>query len=149
DDFVSEIYWDTIDDGGWAYCEGISASGNSVNCVNYSGIMDSNDYFWVWKHGFPTGSWCTGDCAQKRRDLKFVFDGESNDGVMGFMEDEDAFFFDENVGIGTRTPLSKLAVNGLPTAPPSGDTSGTKGILCITNNGNIWIDTNSADGVCN
>ncbi|MEK6983839.1 MAG: hypothetical protein AABX33_04665 [Nanoarchaeota archaeon] len=43
-----------------------------------------------------------------------------------------------NVGIGTTNPVSKLAVAGLPIAPP--DQSGTAGMLCVTNNGNIWID---------
>jgi hypothetical protein len=110
DDFITEIYWDTIWDGAWAYCEGITGSGNSVNCADYAGIMDSNDFYWVWKHGYPTAAdtWCTGDCQTRRRDLKFVFDGESNDGVMGYMEDEDAFFFDQKVGIGTRTPTHPL-----------------------------------------
>jgi hypothetical protein len=35
---------------------------------------------------------------------------------------------------------SKLKINGLPNTPPAGDSSGTKGILCITNAGNVWID---------
>jgi len=54
---------------------------------------------------------------------------------------------DGNLGIGTTNPQSRLAVNGLPTAPPDG--SGNKGIVCITNDGNMWIDTNSGDGICN
>ncbi|MDW7773186.1 MAG: hypothetical protein SCH71_09890 [Desulfobulbaceae bacterium] len=54
---------------------------------------------------------------------------------------------DGNVGIGTspmNPPLSRLAVNGLPTAPP--DDSGSA-ILCITANGNLWIDID-ATNVC-
>ena len=47
-----------------------------------------------------------------------------------------------NVGIGTEIPLSKLAVQGLPPSPP--DASGTAGLLCITNDGNIWIDKTPA-----
>ncbi len=43
-----------------------------------------------------------------------------------------------NVGIGTTNPQSKLSVAGLPTAPPDG--TGTAGMLCITNSGNMWID---------
>jgi hypothetical protein len=43
-----------------------------------------------------------------------------------------------NVGIGTNRPVSKLAVSGLPTSAPAGDT--TVGMLCITDKGNIWID---------
>ncbi len=45
-----------------------------------------------------------------------------------------------NVGIGTTGPKSKLAVAGLPSSPPVGDTSGTRGIVCITNDGNMWVD---------
>jgi len=47
-----------------------------------------------------------------------------------------------NVGIGVASPVSKLAVAGLPTSPP--DTSGNAGIVCATNNGNFWLDN---DGV--
>lgn len=43
-----------------------------------------------------------------------------------------------NVGIGTKNPVSKFAVNGLPTAPPDG--SGNAGVVCVTNNGNFWLD---------
>ena len=53
---------------------------------------------------------------------------------------------DGNVGIATLHPLSKLAVRGLPGTPP--DTSGTNGVLCITNDGNIWIDTDVVSGIC-
>ena len=49
-----------------------------------------------------------------------------------------------NVGIGTMKPLSKLTVKGLPSAPPAGDTSGTAGLVCITNDGNMWIDKTPA-----
>ncbi|MCA9939842.1 MAG: hypothetical protein KC418_14460 [Anaerolineales bacterium] len=41
-----------------------------------------------------------------------------------------------NVGIGTTNPLSRLAVSGLPNSAPDG--SGFGGLLCITNNGNIF-----------
>ena len=44
-----------------------------------------------------------------------------------------------NVGLGTATPKSKLAVKGLPTSPP--DTSGTAGLVCVTKDGNMWLDT--------
>ena len=44
-----------------------------------------------------------------------------------------------NVGIGMTNPLSKLAVKGLQTSPP--DTSGTAGLVCVTNDGNLWLDT--------
>lgn len=44
------------------------------------------------------------------------------------------------IGVGMWMPLkSKLGVKGLPTSPP--DTSGVAGMLCITKDGNIWIDT--------
>ena len=46
-----------------------------------------------------------------------------------------------NVGIGTTNPKSKLAVSGLPKTPP--DTSGMAGMLCVTNDGNIWVDDDS------
>jgi len=105
DDYISEIRWDTIWDGAWAYCEGTTTAGTWVNCADYNGAMTSNDNFWVWKNGHNAA-------PESRKDLKFVFDGESNDGVMGYMEDEDAFFFDEKVGIGTTTPAEKLDVQG-------------------------------------
>lgn len=54
---------------------------------------------------------------------------------------------DGKVGIGTTNPQSTLAVSNLPITPP--DASGNKGVVCITNNGNMWIDTNSNDGICN
>ncbi len=44
-----------------------------------------------------------------------------------------------NFGIGTTTPGSKLSVVGLPTAPP--DASGNQGVVCITNQGNMWVDS--------
>ena len=43
-----------------------------------------------------------------------------------------------NVGIGATNPQAKLAVSGLPTAPP--DTSGSAGMVCVTNDGNFWLD---------
>lgn len=43
------------------------------------------------------------------------------------------------VGIGTTNPLSQLAVSGLPISPP--DSSGNAGIVCITNDGNMWVDS--------
>ena len=43
-----------------------------------------------------------------------------------------------NVGIGTMNPLSKLAISGLPNTPP--DASGNAGVVCVTNDGNLWID---------
>jgi hypothetical protein len=46
-----------------------------------------------------------------------------------------------NVGIGKTDPVSKLAVDGLSTSPP--DASGNMGMVCITNDGNMWVD---ADG---
>lgn len=45
---------------------------------------------------------------------------------------------DANVGIGTTTPVSRLAVSGLPTSAP--DTSGNAGVVCATNEGNFWLD---------
>ena len=47
-----------------------------------------------------------------------------------------------NVGINTTNPASKLNVTGLPTTPP--DVSGNAGVVCVTNNGNFWLDN---DGV--
>ncbi|MBF0471937.1 MAG: hypothetical protein HQL48_11275 [Gammaproteobacteria bacterium] len=43
-----------------------------------------------------------------------------------------------NVGIGTTSPASKLAVSGLPTTAP--DNSGNAGVVFVTNNGNFWLD---------
>ena len=42
------------------------------------------------------------------------------------------------VGIDVDNPLSKLAISALPTSPPGG--SGVKGMLCIMNDGNVWVD---------
>ncbi len=42
-----------------------------------------------------------------------------------------------NVGIGTVSPQSALAVSGLPTAPPDGTTGR---MLCVDGSGNLWID---------
>jgi hypothetical protein len=104
DDFVSSIYWDTIEDGFWAYCEGIVGVATGLNCADYIGTMTSNDHYWVWKNGHNT-------TPETKKDLKFLFDGQSNDGVMGYMEDEDAFYFNEKLGIGTNMPTAKLDVN--------------------------------------
>lgn len=52
----------------------------------------------------------------------------------------------ENVGIGNTTPLSKLAVSGLPTSPP--DASYSKNLVCITDDGNMWIDTDGDALIC-
>lgn len=51
-----------------------------------------------------------------------------------------------NVGVGTTTPNSRLAVSGLSSAPPSDET--TTGILCITSSGSIWVDTSRDSNVC-
>lgn len=50
----------------------------------------------------------------------------------------DSHFSGGNIGIGTSTPASKLAVSGLPTTAP--DASGNAGVVCATNNGNFWLD---------
>ena len=52
----------------------------------------------------------------------------------------DRMVIDENgnVGIGVLTPNSKLAIAGLPTSAP--DTSGNAGVVCSTNDGNLWLD---------
>ena len=42
------------------------------------------------------------------------------------------------VGIGTTSPVSRLAVSGLPTSAP--DSSGNAGVVCVTNDGNFWLD---------
>ena len=44
-----------------------------------------------------------------------------------------------HVGIGNDQPLSKLAVSGLPTSAP--DNSGNAGVVCVTNDGNFWLDS--------
>ena len=135
DDNITEIYLDTFRDGAWAYCEGVTAAGDLVNCADYAGIMDSNDYYWVWKHG-------SNSQYPETADYKFVFDGESNDGVMGYMEDEDAFYFDEKLGIGTTTPDSKLHVVG--SGHFTGDLAVDGNILGdFTMSGNVGIGTSS------
>ena len=51
-----------------------------------------------------------------------------------------------NVGIGTTSPTSKLAVAGLPSGTDDSVASGTlAGAVCITTTGNMYIDT---DGIC-
>ncbi len=55
-------------------------------------------------------------------------------------------YFAGNVGLGTTNPLSKLAVSGLPTAPP--DASSASYIVCIDPSGNMWID-NDGTNDCN
>jgi hypothetical protein len=51
-----------------------------------------------------------------------------------------------NVGIGTDSPESKLSVVGLPSGTTDSVTEGSlAGALCITDTGNIYIDT---DGSC-
>ena len=47
------------------------------------------------------------------------------------------------MGLGNLTPQSRLAVAGLPTSPPAGST--TQGAVCITTDGDMWID---ADADC-
>ena len=47
------------------------------------------------------------------------------------------------VGIGTTEPLSKFAVSGLPTSPP--DASGNAGVVCVTNDGNFWLDNDGTN----
>lgn len=101
---ISEIRWDTNGDGAWAYCEGITDAATWINCADYTGTMTSNDYFWVFKNGHNA-------IPETKKDLKILFDGQSNNGIMGYMEDEDAFYFDKKLGIGTNTPSAKLDVN--------------------------------------
>lgn len=40
----------------------------------------------------------------------------------------------------------KLNINSLPNTPPDG--SGTRGIVCITNNGNMWVDDDGDVNIC-
>jgi hypothetical protein len=108
---ISELFWDTFRDGAWAYCEKPVSSGYYVNCADYVGVMGPNDYFWVMKNGRNVKN-------PESYDLKILFDGESHDGVMGFMEDEDYFYYDDNVvfkdnvGIGITSPSMRLEVDG-------------------------------------
>ena len=44
-----------------------------------------------------------------------------------------------NVGINNANPASKLSVDGLPSSPP--DDSGNAGVVCVTNEGNFWLDS--------
>ena len=43
-------------------------------------------------------------------DFTLTFNGETSDGVIQWMEDEDAFYFQDNVGIGTGTPETTLGL---------------------------------------
>ncbi len=47
------------------------------------------------------------------------------------------------VGIGTTSLVSRFAVKGLPTNKP--DTSGNAGGVCVTNDGNFWLDTDGTN----
>ncbi len=51
-----------------------------------------------------------------------------------------------NVGIGTTSPQSSLSVSGLPNTPPAGST--TRGIVCITTDGDMWVDDNGDSNIC-
>ena len=59
-------------------------------------------------------------------------------------------YFEGNIGIGIDDPKSRLSIKDLPSGATSsdavsGDTSGLAGAVCITNDGNVYIDT---DGTC-
>lgn len=73
----------------------------------------------------------------------------ASDGVMSMaIDDVDRISFtaDGNVGIGTSNPQSKLSVAGLPITPPGGAQS--VGVLCVTVNGDIWIDNDGDTLIC-
>ena len=67
----------------------------------------------------------------------------ANSGVIKFLTklDQERMRIDSsgNVGIGNTSPVSKLAVSGLPTSAP--DNSGNAGVVCVTNDGNFWLDS--------
>lgn len=143
---IVELAWDTNQNGAWAYCEGVSAAGLWVNCADYGNdsTMTSNDHFWVMKNGH-------GAAPGTKKDLKLLFDGESNDGVMGYMEDEDAFYFNEKLGVGTTNPVEKLEVAGAVKVANTASvcTSSNAGSIKFESpnffgcNGTAWVQLNN------
>jgi len=78
------------------------AGGSSVFRIRDSG---SNEVFYIDSNGnLSLGG------AEAATDYTLTFNGETNDGVLTWMEDEAAFSFDNKIGIGDTTPDSALEV---------------------------------------
>jgi hypothetical protein len=109
---TNPFYLQTIETNrtGGDFIQGVRSNGNEAFSINQDGGNNAHMYF---------------------------RDGADNIAVQ-IQSSAISYFNGGNVGIGTTTPVSKLAVSGLPTSAP--DASGNAGVVCVTNDGNFWLD---------